>query len=293
MENDSQLKKDEPPAEERSFFGIIIHSFFVIPFFIAMAAVVLFASIHWLTREKLTAYDYLEQVKVGGLTKRWQAAFELSKILANPKLIPTEQKFLEQMKDAFKNSQTDDPRVQQYLALAMAKTGNPAFLPTLIAGLNGVKAENQRTIIYALGLLKDKNAVPVLLPYLDSPDGRIRSMTVASLGTIADNTITPALRKMLQDPEPNVQWGAAVSLANFKDPSGKNIIKNLLNRNYLAQYKEIDSQEQTQVVLEAVRASGMLNDADLNQQLLELSKTDESMRVRSLSLAVLDKSRNL
>lgn len=283
--SDIQTETNEP--EEKSFFGIIIHSFFVIPFIIAMAALLLFASMHWLTREQLTAYDYLEQVKIGGITKRWQAAFELSKILANPNLIPQEERFANELTAAFQNSKTDDQRVQQYLALAMAKTGNPVFLNTLVAGLNGAGDDNLRTIIYALGLLKDKRAVPTLLQYLDNPDERVRSITVVALGNIGDENIRPALRRMLQDSEPNVQWGAAISLASFKDPAGKNILKNLLNRNYLSQYKEVDPQEQTQIVLEAITASSQLNDAELNKLLQELSKNDESMRVRSLSMAAL------
>ncbi|MCB9771793.1 MAG: HEAT repeat domain-containing protein [Candidatus Omnitrophica bacterium] len=289
MTSSSNIQTETNEPEEKSFFGIIIHSFFVIPFIIAMAALLLFASMHWLTREQLTAYDYLEQVKIGGITKRWQAAFELSKILANPKLIPQEERFANELTAAFQNSKTDDKRVQQYLALAMAKTGNPVFLNTLVSGLNGASDENLRTIIYALGLLKDKRAVPTLLQYLDNPDERVRSITVVSLGNIGDDNIRPALRRMLEDPQPNVQWGAAISLANFKDPAGKNILKNLLNRNYLSQYKEVDPQEQTQIVLEAITASSYLNDAQLNKQLQELSKHDESMRVRSLSMAALQK----
>lgn len=98
MENSEYQLPKSNQTEEKSFFGVIIHSFFVIPAIIAVSAVILFSSINWLTREQLTAYDYLEQVRVGGMTKRWQAAFELSKILANPKLIPQEEKFQVQLK---------------------------------------------------------------------------------------------------------------------------------------------------------------------------------------------------
>lgn len=277
------------PPEEKTFFGIIIHSFFVIPFLIAMSAVILFAAMHWLTREQLTAYDYLEQVKVGGLTKRWQAAFELSKILANPKLIPSEKRFSDELSSAFENAKSDDARVRQYLALAMAKTANPEFLTPLVNGLSTAKDDTQRTLIYALGMLRDKRAIPTLLQYLDNTDGRVRSMTVVALGTIGDSSITPALRKMLQDDEPNVQWGAAISLASFGDGSGKNILKELLNRNYLSQYKEVDPQEQTQIVLQAITASSKLNDPELNEKIRELTTTDPSMNVRSEGFAVLKK----
>ncbi len=291
MDNPVEEKQANTSTQEKSFFGIILHSFFVIPFFIACSAVVLFSSMHWLTREQLTAYDYLEQVKVGGLTKRWQAAFELSKILANPKLIPDEKRFQNELQSAFVNSTNDDIRVGQYLALAMAKTGNPVFLNTLISGLTGAKDENVRTIIYSLGMLKDKRAIPTLLQYLDHANARIRSIAVAALGTIGDGNVAPALRRKLQDHEPNVVWTAAIALANLPqaDPAGKNIIKDLLSREYLSRFKEVDNQEQTQIVLEAIIATSKLNDTQLNSVLSELAKNDSSMRVRSQCLAYLEK----
>ena len=290
MERESAEQEAATPAEEKSFFGIIIHSFFVIPFLIAICAVLFFASIHWLTREQLTPYDYLEQVKIGGITKRWQAAFELSKILANPRLVPTDDRFITELESAFQNSKNDDSRVREYLALAMARTGNPAFLKTLTAGLKDSREENLYSGIYALGMLKDKRAVPALMEYLDHSDGRIRSVTVVALGNIGDDGVRPVLRRMLNDQEPNVQWGAAISLARFKDPAGKNILENLLDRRYLSQYPEVDPNEQTQVVLEAVAASGMLNNTQLNQKLKGLSQTDQNMKVRSAALEILERS---
>lgn len=163
-------------------------------------------------------------------------------------------------------------RVKQYLALAMAKTGNSAFLPTLSSGLNDANEDTLRTIIYALGMLKNKQAVVSLVPYLTHANSRIRSITVAALGTLQDKETIPLLKHMLQDSEPNVQWGAALALANLQDSTGKAVIKNLLSRDYLAQYKEVDSLEQTQILLEAINASAMIDDEQLKEILTLLSK---------------------
>lgn len=313
MEKQESVPSEPAPQEDKTFFGIIVHSFFVIPFLIAVSAVILFAGMHWLTREQLTASDYLEQVKTGGSTKRWQSAhalsdvmgqafymienskrwksaFELSKAINNPALAPNDENFRNELIAVFKKSRNDDPRVQKYLALAMARTGHPDFLKPLTEELAQERdQEVQLALIYALGMLKDKRAVPTLLQYLDHKDARLRSMTVVSLGNIGDSNIAPALRKMLQDQEPNVQWGAAIALANFNDASGKNILKELLNRNYLSQYSEVDPQEQTQIVLQAITASSKLNEPELNEKIRALTTTDASMNVRSTALAALQK----
>ena len=91
----------EPPSEQqsgqpeqRSFISVIIHSFFIIPFLIAIFAGLLVVTWRILTNEPHSVYDYVADVKVGGATKRWQAAFELSKILADPDRTPDEQRFV-------------------------------------------------------------------------------------------------------------------------------------------------------------------------------------------------------
>ncbi len=75
----------QPNPEKKSTLSVVIHSFFVVPFIIAIFSVIIFLVARILTAEPNTARDYLEDVKIGGTTKRWQGAFELSKILSNPK----------------------------------------------------------------------------------------------------------------------------------------------------------------------------------------------------------------
>jgi len=51
----SDLPEEKPidgGEEKKSLFGVIIHSFFVVPFLIAVFSVLVFASIRMLTMEK-------------------------------------------------------------------------------------------------------------------------------------------------------------------------------------------------------------------------------------------------
>ena len=81
----------ENHTEKKSVLQVVIHSFFVVPFIIAIFAVIIFLVIRLMTTEPNSARDYLEDVKIGGTTKRWQGAFELSKLLSNPKMIPKDE----------------------------------------------------------------------------------------------------------------------------------------------------------------------------------------------------------
>ncbi len=279
-----EAQKDE---EKKSFFSVIVHSFFIIPFLIAVFCVMLFAAINLLTQEKRTAKDYLNDVKIGGSTKRWQAAFELSKILANPKLLPKQENFYDELISTFEHATTDDNRVRQYLALAMGRTGKKEFVKPLINGLVDEKEENLAALIYALGMLKDKEALEAINPYVDHPNARIRSTAVVALGNIGDGESKNILIKALADPEPNVEWGAAISLAQLGDNSGKQTLLQLLNRDYLSKFSEVDMDEQTNLMLTTLEAITHLQDSDLTKRIEELSRTDQNMKIRSAALKIL------
>ena len=284
----TQTLQDIPDVkiEEKSFFSIIVHSFFIIPFLIVVFCALLFSGVYLLTHEKKTVYDYLEDVKIGGLTKRWQGAFELSKFLANPALIPKDERFTLELIKAFQKAQNDDKLVRQYLALAMGRTGQKQFVLPLLEGLKNERDENLPAIIYALGMLKDRQAVTVLYPYLNNSLALVRSMTIVSLGNIADPASKPWVKKGLLDSEANVQWGAAISLAQMGDTSGKKILLQLLNRSYLSQFSEVDMDEQNNLILTTLAAVAHLNDSELKKKIQELSTSDQNMKVRAASLKI-------
>lgn len=284
MPEPNENQPPEQPEQERSFFGIIIHSFFIIPFLIAVFCVLLFAAMRLLTHEQKTVHDLLNDVKTGGITTRWQGAFELSKILANPKMVPQDERFQNELINAFEHSQGDDPRVRQYLALAMGRTGNRVYFDALTKDIANEKEENLPAVIYALGMLKDVRGVPVAANYSEHANSRIRSIAVVALGNIGDVSAKKILKKTLNDPEPNVQWGSAISLAEMGDLSGKEILSQLLNRQYLSQFPEVDPYEQNQLILNTMNAAAKLNDPDLNAKINELAKQDQNMNVRAAAM---------
>ena len=271
------------PQEKKSLFGVIVHSFFVVPFLLAVLCVLFFTAVRILTMEKHSVYDYLQDVKTGGLTKRWQAAFELSRILSDRNMVPREDKFVHEMTALFESSKHDDQRVRQYLALAMARAGNPKFVDPLLKDIAQEKDENLYAMITALGILKKNKAVDVLLKYLDDNNPRIRLAAVIALGNIADPRTGEALRPKLNDGEPNVVWDAAVALAKMGDRSGKGIILNLLSRDYLNGFPNVNGQQQSHIMLVAMEATAGWKDADINAVLQKLFESDKNMNVRALA----------
>ena len=272
-------KEEETP---KSFFNVIVHSFFIIPFLITVFCLILFSGIRLLTRENRTAYDYIKDVKIGGLTKRWQSAFELSKILSNPKLLPKDTTFYSDLSLSFQQAKYDDDRIRQYLALAMGRTKKKEFVKPLLEALKEESnhEENLVAIIYALGMLSDKSTATPLYDFMDHPNKRVRSMVTVALGNIGNRDAIKFLYKNLNDSEVNVQWGAALSLAHFSDGAGKNIILKMLTREYYNNFEQVDKEEVKNLMLSAITAATQLNDIDINKVIVTLAKEDPSMKIR-------------
>ena len=273
-------KIDQIPKKE-SALKVIVHSFFVVPFIIAIFAVLIFLVTRIMTAEPNTAQDYLEDVKIGGATKRWQGAFELSKILSNPKMVPKDDRFVTEMINTFEYAINDrDIRIRQFLAIAMGATGDKRYVETIIKALDQNDSEIIMACAFALGNLKDTRAVEYLLDLLESGDSLVRLQSVIALGKIDDSRSIMALEKMLADIEPNVRWDAAVALAKQKNSSGRIIILDLLDRKYLNSFSNIDKVEQVQAMMVAINVAPLIKDSDLKASLLDLRKSDSNLKIR-------------
>ena len=269
------------PAEKKSLLKVVIHSFFVVPFIIAIFGVLIFLMLRILTIEPRTAQDYLHDVKIGGNTKRWQGAFELSKILANPGMVPREERFVNDLISTFEYSEKErDDRIRIYLALAMGRTKDLRYATILEKTLNAENEEILAAAIYSLGLINSPTSLEQLLLMFEHESARVRHQVVVALGNYDGDQVQIVLKQALHDPEPNVRWDAAIALAKQKDDSGRRILLDLMDRKYLDSFPNIDAVEQNQAILAAIRASRDILDDELRQVLLDLMENDLNMKVR-------------
>ena len=269
------------PAEKKSLLRVVIHSFFVVPFIIAIFGVLIFLMLRILTIEPRTAQDYLHDVKIGGNTKRWQGAFELSKILANPGMVPREERFVNDLISTFEYSEKErDDRIRIYLALAMGRTKDLRYATILEKTLNDENEEILAAVIYSLGLINSPTSLEQLLLMFEHESARVRHQVVVALGNYDGDQVQTVLKQALHDPEPNVRWDAAIALAKQKDDSGRRILLDLMDRKYLDSFPNVDAVEQNQALLAAIRASRDILNDELRQVLLDLMENDLNMKVR-------------
>src|SRR5213592_3413640 len=71
----------EEPEQAPASSWVLVSQFFIVPVVIIALCVGIFILFGLITGETRSARDYLEEVKAGKGSRRWQAAFELSRYL--------------------------------------------------------------------------------------------------------------------------------------------------------------------------------------------------------------------
>jgi len=279
---------DPPPDKPRVGWRRYIHSFVIIPACVALLFVTL-AYVLTSSRRERGVMDYLETIQEGNSNARWQAAVELSRRLSEPGQVPGDADFVPVMLDLFRDEAMyrEDPRVRLFLALAMGRSAQPEFFDPLMAALAGAdKVEELSVYIRAAGFMGNADAVSRLLPLLEHTDAVVRHEAVQALGFIGSKASAAGLRPLLADPEPNVRWDAAIALAKLRDPAAKDMLMNLLDREYYEAFPDVRPEGRAWAMEVAVRSAARLNDPDLNARIKLLSESDPNIKVRGAALEV-------
>tara|TARA_A100001037_G_scaffold283953_1_gene289912 strand:- start:5836 stop:6723 length:888 start_codon:yes stop_codon:yes gene_type:complete len=283
----------ENKKNESSRIYTLYYSFFLIPFMIAVFGAVFFLLFRFITYETTDASELLNQVKIGSKTKRWQSAYELSKVLNNPETIPQDLGFKNQMITSYKHAINDDPLVRAYLAIAMGATGDEFYSDELVNGMKDEARESRLAAIQAVGLVKSENAVSGLIQIIEKSDYQDERLAATmSLGFIGNARSIPILNKLLEDDEPNIRWDAAIALAKMGQINSATIIENLMDREYLNTFPELDPNEINKVILTAIETSTLIENVRFEPKLVMLAKFDESLKVRDAAIKTLKKSYN-
>ena len=287
MQNGIQKKKND------SKVYTLYYAFFLIPLMITIVGVMFFFMFKVLTYETSSPTDYLTNVQYGAASKRWQSAYELSKLLANPELVPLDNNFHKRMIAVYEHSIHDDPTVRMYLALAMGRTKNTIYGEALLQGLTDTDKGSRVAAIKALGNMAYKPAINNLIDFTSKDKSVEERLSAAiSMGNMNDKSVIPVLVKLLEDEEPNVRWDSAIALAKLGNYAGSAIIENLLNRNYYDQFKEVDAEEEIQAILIAIQASNKIPSQKFIKNLLILATLDHNMKIRDKAIKTLDQTYN-
>jgi len=275
-------EEEQPP--ERQTTPFLVLQFFIFPMAIVAVCVTVFVVFGLIASEGKSARDYLGEVRSGGANRRWQAAFELSKVIQGKKDATLEDpRFAPEAVALFKDSANDDPRVRRYLALALGRLGDRAAVPVLREALDPNAADSETVIyaIWALGTIGDPAAVQDLVRFASNEDRGYRKAAVHALGTFAsDEAAHAVLVNALSDAADDVRWNAAIALGRRGDPAAAPVLLQMLDRAALAKTEGVTPEQAEQATLSAIPAAAVQNDPALHASLETLRENDPSLKIR-------------
>ena len=270
--------------------------FFLIPLAVVGVVVLVYGGFRMLVTNERTPEEFLNDVRTGGRERRWPAAYELSRMLDAPEVEAQHPGLGPAIVQAFTDSAGDDPRVRQYLALAVGRLRNvpPGALEGLVAGLDDPDTETRISVIWALASIGDAGVVEEIEGMYQSSDAGVRKMAVYALGALPLDAQAATLRNALDDTAPDVRWNAAVALARHGRSDGLPVLRRMLDREYVernvTRTPNLDAELDpvAEVMVSGLQAVGALKTPDLHATVAELSRSDASLRVREMALRTLE-----
>lgn len=270
--------------------------FFLIPLAVVGAIVLVYGGFRILVTSERTPEEYLNDVRSGGRERRWPAAFELSRLLAYPETEAQHPGIGAALVQTFSDAKGDDPRVRQYLALAIGRLGSPpaGAVDELVTALDDADTETQISVIWALTALGDASSVDPIAAMYRSGDAGVRKMAVYALGALPGDLPLTTLRNALDDPTADVQWNAAVALARHGRTDGLPVLRRMLDRTYVERVVTRTATSGTtvdfvsEVIVSGLEAVAALGAGGFREEILALSLDDTSLRVREVAIRTLD-----
>jgi hypothetical protein len=270
--------------------------FFLIPLAVVGVTVLMYFGFRSLLTDERSPQDYIVELRTGGLNRRWPAAYELSRQMADPRVRRDPVVAMALVKAFEDSSHDNDPQVRRYLALAIGRLDAPLpaqAVADLTKSLEDPDSEVTLSAIWALGSSGDVSVVPRLQPLYESSDPGIRKMAVYALGALPGDVQLVTLRTALQDSAADVRWNAAVALSRHGSREGVAVLGQMLDRSYVEQAVKRDvRQDEDQdpigdVMISGLRAVAALKDVSLKPSVESLSQQDRSMKVRQAALEAL------
>jgi len=271
--------------------------FFLIPLLVVGATVLVYVGFRSLLSEGRTAEEYLTDIRSGGSNRRWPAAYELSRLMADPAFVEREgAKLAPELTKAFAESGNDDPRVRQYLALTLGRLPSPipAEARTLLVGaLNDQDSQTRISAIWALGSTGDASVAADIERQYQSEDAGVRKMAVYALGSMPVGTGNDILVKALEDGQADVQWNAAIALARHGRHESVPVLRRMLDRAYVERnvtrqpLPGEDVDPVGEVMISGLRAIAALKESALLGQVRTLSTEDHDLKVRQAAIEAL------
>jgi len=274
----------QPGAGRKLFYGL-----FIFPLIIAVGMAVLLCSVVLLTHEDETPESLIAAIRTGSPSKRWQKAYELSNELNQGRGMIRASGVMKEIVFILNNRSEYDARTRSYMALALSRFEDDEAKAALRQALKDeTESEVQMHLLWALGTVRDSEAVDSVLSFLSHESPELRKAAAYVLGVLGQpERSIPALGALLDDQTPDVRWNAALSLARLESGAGYGELLKMTDRVSLHAVASLDEARTEEIMVTAVKGLALLAKPESRNVLESLSKNDLSLKVRQAAIEAL------
>ena len=165
--------------------------FFLIPLAVVAITVGVYVGFRSLLADNRGPKDYVAEIQNGGSDRRWPAAYELSKLMDDPK-VRADRSLGPALVGAFERAKEDDPRIRRYLALAIGRL-DPPMSREAIAALSASLDEETRPA--------SQDWVSRFTGWSTSDIGEVRISAIWALGASGDPAVAARLQPLYESPD--------------------------------------------------------------------------------------------
>lgn len=275
-----------PLYAQESGFSLFV-KLFIVPALIVAIALGIFLLGTLALQHPKNAQQYLEELKSDSTSRRWQSAYELSRMLNQGEKIQFDDALRADLVKTFTEAKTDDPRVREYLALVLGRLQEKTAVPALSDAVHDESNDVKIYSLWALGNIEDPAGGPAALSALSDPDPEVERMAVGALSALRYAPAKNALEANLGSSNLPLRYDSAVALARIKDDRA---VPTLLE---MMELKATGQPDKDQILqsskLAAIEGAQELNNPELHSQLVEMGKNDPDLKVRGAALDALKK----
>ncbi len=258
---------------------------FIVPAGIVAVALGIFLLGTFALQHPKTAEQYLQELKSDSTSRRWQSAYELSRMLAQGQNIQFNAGLREELVKTFDESRKDDSQLKQYLALVLGHLKEKSAVPALSRAVHDPSVDVRVYSLWALGNIEDPSGGPAALEALSDQDQGVRRMAVGALSALRYEPAKFALEKNLEDESHQaLRYDSALALARLKDPKAVPVLLEMMG---LKASGGAGDEIIQSAKLSAIEGYKELKDEKLREKVMDLSKNEPDLKVREAAMQAL------
>ncbi len=280
-----QGNNQDPLYAPESGFSLFL-KLFIVPAAIVAVALGIFLLGTLAIQHPKSAQEYLEELRSDSTSRRWQAAYELSRMLNQGEKVEFDENLRADLVKTFTEAKKDDPRVREYLALVLGRMKEKSAVLALSDAVGDESDDVKIYSLWALGNIEDPAGGPAALQALSNSNPEVQRMAVGALSALRYEPAKNALEANLTSSNEGLKYDSAVALARIKDEQAIPTLLYMMNLKATGQPGDEIIQS---AKIAAIEGAQELNNAGLHAQVVALSQNDPDLKVREAALDALKK----